>query len=151
MHSKLGACYHQGVAHVVAGIPHVYQLNALQVSEMLTDSQHISKHLSRMILICQTVPNRNTCVFGKLFYDVLAKSTVLDTIIHSSKNSCSICNALFLADLGTCWIQIGASHSKVMSCNLEGAACSCAGFFKDQGNVFAFVILSQLASFFLCL
>ena len=104
-----------------------------------------------MIFVCQTVPNRNSCIFCKIFYNFLTKSTVLNTIIHSSKNSCSICNALFLADLGASWIQIGASHSKIMGCHLEGTTCSGAGFLKDQGNIFAFVILSKLTGFFLCL
>ena len=104
-----------------------------------------------MIFVCQTVPNRNSCIFCKIFYNFLTKSTVLDTIIHSSKNSCSICNALFLADLGASWIQIGASHSQIMGCHLEGTTCSGTGFLKDQGNIFALVILGKLTGFFLCL
>ena len=150
MHTKFGARDHQRITHIVTGITHVNQPTAFQVAEMFTDRQHICQHLCRMIFVCQTVPYRNSCVFCKLFYDILAKTSVLDSLVHSSKNSCCISDALFLSDLGTCRIQICTAHSKVMSSYFKCTTCSGTCFFKNQGNVFAFVIFMKFSGFFLC-
>ena len=87
----------------------------------------------------------------KLLNNILTEATVLDSLIHSSENSCSICDALLLSDLGACGIQIGRTHSQIMSCHFKGTACSCACFFKNQGNILTSVILMKLSCFFLCL
>ena len=150
MHSQFGACDHQGITHIVAGISHVYQTTSLKISKMLTDGQHIGQHLCRMIFICQTIPYRNSCIFCKVFYDFLSKSSVFDSLIHSSENSCCVCNALLLTDLRTSRVQIGTAHSKIVSSYFKCTACSCTCLFEDQGNIFAFVILMKLSGFFLC-
>ena len=150
VHSKLGACNHQGITHVITGIAHIHQLDSLQISEMLTDGKHISQHLSGMILIGKTIPYRNSGIFCKLFYHILAKSAILDTIVHSSQNSCSVGNALFLTDLGSGRIQISTSHTKIMCSYLKGTAGSGAGFLKNKCNIFTLVIFGQLTCFFLC-
>ena len=99
MHTQLGAGNHQGIAHVITGIAHIYKTDPLQMSEMLMDGKHICQHLGRMILVGQAVPYRDSCIFCQFFHNILAESTVFNTIIHPAKNSCCICNTLFLADL----------------------------------------------------
>ena len=92
---------HQRIAHVESCIAHIYQLSALQITEMLADGQKVCQHLCRMILVCQSVPYRHACVFCQLLYDFLAKSAVFNSLVHSSQDTSSILNAFFLADLRT--------------------------------------------------
>ncbi len=137
IHSHLGTCHHQGIAHVVTGIPHVCKFNALNTPEMLPYGQKVGQHLGRMELVGQSVPDGHTRMFGKFFHDLLPETTVLNAFIHTPKNPRRIRNALLFADLGARRIQIGASHTEIMSRHLKGAACSGAGLLKDQGYVFS--------------
>ena len=117
---------------------------------MFTNGQHICQHLCRMVFIGQTVPYRNTCMRCQFFNDFLTKSSVLDSFIHSSKNSCCVCNAFFLADLGSCRIQISSSHTQVMSSYFKRTTGSGTCFFKNKSYIFTFVVLMKLSCFFLC-
>ena len=100
-----------------------------------------------MILVGQTVPYRNTCIFCKLFHNFLSKAAVLDTIVDTAKYACGIRDALLLADLGAGRLQICSAH--IMRCNLKGASGAGAGLLKNQGHVFASVVIDRNAFFFL--
>ena len=108
------------------------------------------QHLGRMILVSQTIPYRHACVLCQALDDLLAVTAVLDTVIHSSENSCGVGNALFLSDLRAFGIQISRSHAEIMSGYLEGAAGSRTGLLKNQSHVFAQETLVYDALFFLC-
>ena len=148
--TQFAADDHQRISHVVACVAHVYQLDAFQMAEMLTDGQHVRRHLGRMILVSQTIPYRHACVLCQALDDLLAVTAVLDTVIHSSENSCGVGNALFLSDLRAFGIQISRSHAEIMSGYLEGAAGSRTGLLKNQSHVFAQETLVYDALFFLC-
>ena len=148
MHSHLRTRNHQRVTHVISCISHVYKMNIFQCSKMLTDRQQICQHLCRMILICQTIPYRHTCMFCQFFYTFLSESTIFDTIKHSSEYSCCIFNTLFLANLGSTWIQISGSHSHVMCRHFKRTSGSCTCLFKNKRNIHASVFIYR-NSFFL--
>ena len=137
MHTQLRTDYHQGIPHVVAGISHISKLNAFDSSQLFLDRKNICQHLCGVELIGKSVPHRNPCIFCKLLHDFLAVTTILNTFIHTSEDSRRVCNTLFLSDLGTARIQIGGAHPQVMGGNLEGAAGSGTGLFKDQRHIFA--------------
>ena len=99
MHTHFRTNYHQGIAHVVTGIAHVCHLDTFQVSELLTNCHNISQYLCRMELIGQTVPDRYTGILRQIIHDGLVKTTVLNTIINTSKYTCCIGNAFLLANL----------------------------------------------------
>ena len=135
MHTHLCTGDHQRISHVVTGISEICQLPSLQITEFLTDRQKIRQHLGRMILIGQTVPYRHSCVFRQFFHDLLAEAAVLNTIVHPSKYTGCVCNALFLADLRTLGIQISHLNTEVMGCHLKRAARSRTGLLKNQCDI----------------
>ena len=85
------------------------------MAELFLDRQHVGEHLCRMILIRQSVPYRNTCIFGQFLHNLLSKSTILDSIKHSSENSCCIFDTFFLPDLWTWRIKVSRSHTHIVS------------------------------------
>ena len=121
------------------------------MAELFLDCQHIGEHLGRVVLVRQSVPYRDFGIFCQLFYDLLAESTVLDSLIHTGKNAGCIFNALFFADLGTGRIQIRCSHTEIVCSYLEGTAGSGAGFLEDQCNVFTAQGIHRNAFLFLLL
>ncbi len=121
------------------------------MAEFFLDRQHVGEHLCRMILIRQSVPYRNFRIFCQLFYNLLTESTILNSLIHTGKNTGCIFNALFFADLGTGRIQIRCSHTEIVCSYLEGTAGSGAGFLEDQRNVFTAQGIHRNAFLFLLL
>ena len=121
------------------------------MAEFFLDRQHIRQHLCRMILIRQSVPYRNFRIFCQLFYNLLTESTILNSLIHTGKNTGCIFNALFFADLGTGRIKVCCSHTEVVCGYFEGTAGSGAGFLEDQRNVFAAQGIHRNAFLFLLL
>ena len=84
MHTHLCTGDHQGIAHIVAGISHIYQLYALQMTQMLLDCQQGCQHLCGMIFVGQAVPYRYVRVFRQLLYDLLSETAVLDAVKHAA-------------------------------------------------------------------
>ena len=148
VHAHLRTYDHVGIAHVVAGVSHINQLHAFQLSKMLANRQKVRQHLGRMELVGQTVPYRNACIFCKLFYDFLSVTAVFNSFKHPSQNACGVADALFFADLGAGRIKVGTSHAKIVCSNLKGAAGSRAGLFKNQCNIFSPQCIDRNACFF---
>ena len=69
--AHLGTANHQAVAHVVAGIAEVDEMDALQAAEVFPDGQEVGKDLGGVELVGQAVPDRNTGVMGQVFHDLL--------------------------------------------------------------------------------
>ena len=136
MKSQLGAGDHERIAHVIAGVAHIDQLQSFQPAEVLPDRQHIRQHLSRMILVCQPIPYRNSRIPGQFLHDLLSEAPVFDAVIHPSQHPCRVLDALFLAHLGTCRPKISCTHSHIMSCHFKGTAGAGAVLLKDQGDIF---------------
>ena len=137
MHTEFCTYNHQRISHIITGISHIRKFNSFQMTKMLLNGQHVCDHLCRMKLIGQTVPYRNSRIFCQVFHDCLLKSTVLDTVIHTSKYTGSICDTFFLSNLGCRRIQKCGMHTKIKGGYFKRAAGTCAGFFKDQCNVFS--------------
>ena len=137
MHSHLGTGDHKGITHIIARIAHIHKLNSLKPAQMFSDSEQIRQHLGRVILICKSVPYRNSCIMSQLLYNLLSKASVLNTVVHPAQNSGCICNTLLFSDLRAGWIQISGTHSQIMGCHLKGTAGSGTGLFKDQRHIFS--------------
>ena len=90
-----------------------------------------------MEFVGQSVPHGNACVLGKLLHYLLTEASVFNTIKHSSENSCSICDALLLAYLAALGVKVGSSHTKIVSCHLEGASGSGTGLLEDECHILA--------------
>ena len=137
MHAKLCAGNHQGIAHIVTGIPHVYKLHTLKFSKMLLDGKHIGNHLCRMGFIGQSVPHRNPCIFCQFFHNLLSESAIFDSIKHTSQNTCGIRNTFLFSNLGTARIKICHMHTQIMCGYLERASGSCTCLLENQCNIFS--------------
>ena len=135
MHSHFCTENHKRISHIIAGISHIYQLHPFCSAQMLLNGKQICQHLCWVIFISQAIPYRYPCIFCQRFHLFLAIATILNSIINSSKHSCSIFDTLFFSNLRTLWVQISSTHSKVMSSGFKGTSGSGTGFFKNQGNI----------------
>ena len=97
--THLDAADHEGIAHIIPGIPEVDQLLPLQGTEMLPDCEEVRQNLGRMELIGQAVPHRDTGIRGQLLHTGLLKAAVLNAVKHPSQNPGRIGNALLLPQL----------------------------------------------------
>ena len=107
---------------------------------MLTYGQQVCQHLGGMELIGESVPYGNLGILSEFLNDGLLEAAVLDPVKHSCQDARRVCNALFFTDLGSAGIKVGSSHTKVMSRHFKGAACTGAGLFKDQGDIFSLAV-----------
>ena len=135
MHPHLGAGHHQGIAHVVAGVPHIGQPYPLQMTEVFPDRQEIRQHLGRMELIGKPVPHRHIGILRQLLHDILPESPVFDSLEHARQDPGRVRDALLLADLGARRIQVGRPHPQVVGRHLKGASGAGAGLLEDQRHV----------------
>ena len=142
---------HQRIAHVIAGISHINQLYPFQTAQVFPDCQHICQHLCRMVLIGQTIPDRNSCMLCQLLHNLLTKAPVLNSVVNSSQHPRRIGNTLFLSNLRAGRLQICGSHSHIMGSHFKGASCSGTGFLKNQSHIFASVMIHRNSFFFLSL
>ena len=135
--AHLGAGNHQGVAHVVPGIAHVGEVDALEVAQLLLDGQQVSQHLRGMELIGQAVPNGHAGVVSQGLDGVLCEAAVLDAIIHPAQNAGSVSNGFLLAHLGAAGIQVGHAAAEVHASHFKRAAGTGGGLLEQQNNVLA--------------
>ena len=139
--AHLGAAHHQAVAHVVAGIAEVNEVDALQVAKVLPDGEEVGQDLGGMELVGQAVPHRHTGVVGKVFHDLLAIAAVLDAVEHAAQHTGSVGDGLLLADLAAGRVKVGHFHAQIVGSDLEAATGAGGGLFKDQGDVLACQLL----------
>ena len=151
MHAHLRAGNHQGISHIIPGVPHISQFYPFQMPEMLPYRQKIRQHLGRVEFIGQSVPYRYASIFCQFLHNLLPVAPVLDPVIHPPEYPRRVRNALFFPDLGTRRIKIGCPHAQIMRRHLKGTPCPCGRFLKDQGDIPAAEILRQFPSFLLLL
>ncbi len=133
--THLRAGDHQGIPHVVAGVAHVNQFHALQMSEMFPNRQKIRQHLRRVVLIGQAVPDRHARVPGDLLDNLLPETAVFDALVDPAQHPGRIGDTLLLADLRAGRIQIRRPHPEVMGSHLKGTAGPGAGLLEDQRHI----------------
>ena len=97
--AQLGAAHHQGVAHIVSGIAHIHEVDALKITEPLSNGQHIRQNLGGMELVGQAVPHGNLGILGQLLYDGLTEATVLNTIVHTAEDAGGVGDGFLFAHL----------------------------------------------------
>ena len=149
MHAQLCADHHQGISHIIAGIPHIGQLHALDAPQLFLNGQKICKHLGRMKFVCKTIPHRHACILCKFFHDFLSIAAVFDSFIHPAKHTCRVRNTLLIPNLRPLRIQISGSHAQIMGSHLKGTSGPSAGFFKNQRYILTFMHICGKDSFFL--
>ena len=126
-------------------------MKSLKFAKVFLDSQHICKHLCRMELICKSVPYRNFTVLCKSLNNLLVKASVLDSIEHTCKNSCSIGDTLFFSNLRVCRIEESRSHSKIRSCNFKRASGTRTCLLKNKSDILSSEFIVENTLFFLSL
>ena len=135
--AHLGTAHHQAVAHVVAGVAEVDEVDALQLAEVLPDGEEVGQNLGGVELVGQAVPHGHPGVVGQVFHDLLAVAAVLDAVKHAAQHPGGVGDGLLLADLAARGVQVGHFHAQIVSGDLKAAAGAGGGLFKDQGDVLA--------------
>ena len=133
----LGAAHHQAVAHVVAGVPEIDEVDPFQLAEVLPDGQKVGQDLGGVELVGQAVPDRHAGVVGQLLYDLLAVAAVLDAVKHPAQHPGGVGDGFLFADLAARGVQIGHFHAQVVGGHLKAAPGAGGGLFKNEGDVFA--------------
>ena len=141
--AHLGAGHHEGIAHVVAGVPHVGEVYALEAAQLFLDGEQVRKHLGGVELIRKAVPYGDAGVLCKLLHQLLAVAPVLYAVVHPAQHPRRVGYALLFAHLGGAGVKIGHTHAQIPACNLEGAAGAGGGLFKEQHYVFAVKVLMR--------
>ena len=149
MHAHFRAAHHQGVAHVVAGVAHIDQLDALEGAEMFPDGEEVRQDLGGMELVGQAVEHGHAGMLCQLVHDLLTEAAILDAVIHPAKHPGGVGDGFLLADLRALGVEVGAAHAQVGGGDLEGAAGAGGGLFKNQSDVFAHQELMRDAALFL--
>ena len=137
VHAHLGAAHHQGVAHVVAGVPQEDQLHPLELAEMLLDGEEVRQHLGGMKLVGEAVPHGDAGLCAQLLHDLLAEAPVLDAVVHPAQDPGGVGDALLLAHLGAGGPQIGDAHAQIVARHLKGAAGPGGVLLKEEDDVLA--------------
>ena len=101
MEAQLCTADHERIGHVEAAVAHEDELLALELTQVLTDGEHIGQDLGGMVFVGQAVPYGNTCVLCQLLDDGLTEATVLNAVVKSAQNAGGIGDGFLLADLRT--------------------------------------------------
>ncbi len=76
----------QRIPHIVSGVAKVTELHLVQrFIRVLQHGHKIGKYLGGMILICQSIPYRDSGVFSQFLYNGLAKPPIFNSVIHSTQ------------------------------------------------------------------
>jgi hypothetical protein len=143
VHAHLGAAYHEGVAHVVAGVSGVNQLNLVErLVTALLDGHEIREDLGGVVLVGQAVPYRNARVAGEVLDEPLREASILDTMVHAAQNFRRILDRLLLPHLAVG--EKGDIAALVPAGGLEGAPRARRGLIENENNVLA---LEEIASY----
>ena len=137
--SHLSATDHKGVTHIVSGVAHVYEVDALQSAEMLADGEEVSQDLGGVVLVGKTVPDGDLRVVSEGLHLLLLVASVLDTVVHSAENSCGVRNALLLTDLRSRGIEIGGADTEIVCGYLEAATGTGAGLLEYENYILSLV------------
>ena len=141
MHPELRADNHQAVAHIVSSVAREDELTAFDIAEMLADSHRVRKHLGRMVIVGQSVPDRNAGLVGQHFDCVLCVAAEFDPVVEAAEHQCGIFDRFFLAHLRIA--QERHVRSLVVSGDFERAARPGRRLFEQQDDVFS---LQQIVS-----
>ena len=115
---------------------------------MLAHRQRISKHLSRVELVGQTIKHRHACILGQLFHYILPKTAIFDTVKHPPQNTRRILNTFLMPDLAGRRLQISYPCPLVACGHFKRATGAGRCFLENQGNVFPLHTLHLAPCFF---
>ena len=135
--THLRAGDHEGVSHIVARIAEIGKFKPLERALLLFDGKKVGKHLRRVELVSQAVPDRNARILGQLLDDFLTEAAVFNAVIHPAQNLRGVRDGLLLSHLAAARVEIGHAHTKVPAGNFKRAARAGGRFFKQQHHVLA--------------
>src|SRR5438552_3868215 len=85
-----------------------------------------------MSLISQAVPDWHARILSQFFRFLLCKATILDPIIQTSQETCSILHTLFMTNVGTVGADVGHVSALLSGGHLEGATSARRILLKNQ-------------------
>src|SRR5574344_891177 len=92
---------------------------------MFLHCHKICKNLCWVKFVCQSVPYWYARVFSQSFNCCLSITTIFNTVIYSSQNSCSVFHRLFLTHLRTCRSKVSYICSFVHCTHFKRTTSSC--------------------------
>src|SRR5262245_49958506 len=91
-----------------------------------------------MVVIGQAVEHRDAGILRQRFYSGLTCSSVLDGIVHTSKDAGCVFERLFVTQLRAGRIEVGDVGPLVVTSHFERAAGARGGLLEDQTDFLAF-------------
>ena len=100
VHAHLCRAYHKGIAHVVARIARVYELNLVQrLMHMLLYGQKVGQYLRGVIKIRKAVPYGHAAVFCQQLNIALLKAAELNAVIEAAEHLRRVLKGFLFAHL----------------------------------------------------
>src|SRR5690606_26182505 len=99
------------------------------------------------MLVCQTIPNRNTRVSGKCLYPGVIKTSVFDGIKHTPEDSGTVFKRFLVTKLCVTGSKIHCIASKIGNCNLESTARPGRCLLKYQSYISTFKTICHFSLF----
>ena len=147
-HAYLKSTNDKRVCHVVA-VAYVAHFQTLEASLELSDGHKVSKHLTRVAEVCQTVYYRDRAIFSKILNLFLLKSTDHDAVKVTWKNTGCVLNRLASAYLEvTVWKEKCLTAKLIHTC-FKRNSCTGRGLLEYHSESFAFknVVLDTIFVF----
>ena len=137
VHAELCGDDHEGVAHVVAGIANVNELDLVEgLCNVFHDGEAVRQNLSGMIQVGEAVPYGNAGVLGEQLNGLLLEAAELDAVVEAAENLRGILEGLLLAHLAVG--EEGHVCALVEGGNFECAAGAGGGLLEKKNDVLAF-------------
>ena len=100
MHTEFCGDDHEGVAHVVACITDINELDLVEgLGDVFHDGEAVCKNLSGMIQVGEAVPYGNAAVFCQQLNIALLKAAELNAVIEAAQHLCRILKRFLFAHL----------------------------------------------------
>ena len=120
VHAHLGAADHEGVAHVIARIAEIDELDPLERAEVLADGEEVGEDLRGVKLVREPVPDAHARVLCQRLHPLLLKAAVFDAVEHSPQHAGGVGYRLLLPDLRAARIEIHRVHAEIRRRHLKG-------------------------------
>ena len=94
-----------------------------------------------MPFVCQTVKDRNACVFVQFFHSFLFVAAEFDRVVHRSEYAGCILNAFLVTDLRALRIKESGVGALIIGSDFKSAAGTSGGLFEDQSDALSLQML----------
>jgi len=150
VHTEFCGDDHEGVAHVVACITDINELDLVEgLGDVFHDGEAVCKNLSGMIQVGEAVPYGNARMLCEQLNGLLLETAEFNAVIETAENLCGVLKGFLFAHLAVG--KEGYMCAFVKRGNLECAAGAGGSFFEKKNDVLACKQITRNTGTLFCL